>query len=84
MMEFDSTTIFPFSGRNASVYYIIDGKKILYPTNNGNLYYEQIIGLVKKYLLEKGFCEELKSFYYKKSNYGDKSMDLIDFERRNR
>jgi hypothetical protein len=60
---------------------IIDGKKILYPTNNGTLYYEQIIGLVKKYLLELGYCEELKSFYYKKSNYGEKTMDLINVDK---
>ena len=57
---------------------IIDGKKIIYPCNNGNLYYEQFIGVLSKILEEKQFDRPLKSFYYKKSNYGDESM--VDIE----
>ena len=57
---------------------IINGKKIIYPCNNGNLYYEQFIGVLSKILEEKGFDRPLKSFYYKKSNYGDESM--VDIE----
>ena len=57
---------------------IMNGKKIIYPCNNGNLYYEQFIGVLSKILEEKGFERPLKSFYYKKSNYGDESM--VDIE----
>ena len=57
---------------------IMDGKKIIYPCNNGNLYYEQFIGVLSKILEEKEFDRSLKSFYYKKSNYGNNSM--VDIE----
>lgn len=57
---------------------IIEGKKIIYPCNSGNLYYEQFIGVLSKILEEKQFDRPLKSFYYKKSNYGDQSM--VDIE----
>lgn len=57
---------------------IMNGKKIIYPCNNGNLYYEQFIGVLSKILEEKEFDRPLKSFYYKKSNYGDNSM--VDIE----
>lgn len=57
---------------------IIEGKKILFPCNDGNLYYEQIIALLQEILIEKKYYKKLCSFYYKKSNYGDESM--IDIE----
>lgn len=60
---------------------IEDGKKILYPTNRGNLYYEQISGLIQRYLIEDNYDKELKSFYYKKSNYGELSMNLINIDK---
>lgn len=60
---------------------IVDGKKILFPTNRGNLYFEQIKGLVQKYLLDQGYTRELNCFYYKKSNYGDSSMDSINIDK---
>lgn len=60
---------------------IIDGKKILFPTNKGNTYYEQIKGIVQKYLIEKKYTREINCFYYKKSNYGDESMDSINIEK---
>ena len=62
---------------------ILNGKKILYPSNDGNLFYEQIIGLIQERYNEKCIkCHQptrkIKSFYYKKSNYGDETMDEID------
>lgn len=61
---------------------IIDGKKILFPTNKGNLYFEQVKGLVQKCLDDSGkFGRELNCFYYKKSNYGDQSMDTINIDK---
>lgn len=60
---------------------IIDGKKILYPTNKGNLFYSQITGLIQEYLNMYKYPNKLKSFYYKKSNYGDESMDNINFSK---
>ncbi|MCH5167456.1 MAG: DEAD/DEAH box helicase family protein [Erysipelotrichales bacterium] len=61
---------------------IAEGKKILFPTNRGNLYFEQIKGIVQKYLEEEhAFTREINCFYYKKSNYGDETMDSINIEK---
>ena len=60
---------------------IIAGKKILYPTNKGNLYFEQITGLIQEYLNLYKYPDQLKAFYYKKSNYGDESMDNINVDK---
>ena len=63
---------------------IDEGKKILFPTNNGNLYYEQIIGIIQDYLNKPEFTKnpkQLNAFYYKKSNYGDDSMDMINIDK---
>lgn len=60
---------------------IKDGKKILYPTNKGNLWYEQLTGLVQQYLNDMKFGRQINCFYYKKSNYGEESMDLINFDK---
>lgn len=60
---------------------IKDGKKILYPTNKGNLWYDQLTGLVQQYLDDIKFGRQINCFYYKKSNYGEESMDLINFDK---
>lgn len=60
---------------------IINGTRILFPTNNGMVYYEQITGIVQQYLDEANFPRQLKSFYYKKSNYGEQSMDDINIKK---
>ena len=60
---------------------ILEGKKILFPTNKGNLYFEQIKGIIQKFLEEKSFGREINCFYYKKSNYGDESMDSINIDK---
>ena len=65
---------------------LIDGKKILYPSNDGNLFYEQIIGLIQERFNEKCLknnipVRKIKSFYYKKSNYGDQSMEDINVDK---
>jgi len=60
---------------------IIDGKKILFPTNKGNLYFEQVTGLIQQYLNEFRSGKELKAFYYKKSNYGEESMETINIDK---
>jgi hypothetical protein len=57
---------------------IMNGIRILFPTNKGVTYYEEIVGLVQEHLSEKRFGREIKSFYYKKSNYGDQSMEDIN------
>lgn len=66
---------------NAMASDIINGKKILYPTNKGNLYFDQVTGLISRILTAKGYTKELKAFYYKKSNYGDNSMDNININK---
>lgn len=60
---------------------ILEGKKILFPTNRGNLYFEQIIGIVQQYLDKTDFGRQLNAFYYKKSNYNDESMDNINIDK---
>lgn len=60
---------------------VIDGKKILFPTNKGNLYFEQVTGLIQDELNKKGFKRPLNAFYYKKSNYGDDSMNHINIDK---
>lgn len=60
---------------------ICNGKKILYPTNQGNLYFEQVTGLIQRYLDIYKYPNQLKAFYYKKSNYGDESMDNINIDK---
>jgi len=60
---------------------IIDGKKILFPTNKGNLYYDTVKGIIQEKLDKKNFGRELNSFYYKKANYGDNAMDNINFDK---
>lgn len=60
---------------------VINGNKILYPTNKGTLYYEQISGIIQQILNSKNINKELKTFYYKKSNYGEESMDNINIDK---
>ena len=60
---------------------VIDGRKILFPTNRGNLYFEQVTGLIQNELTQRGYEHPLKAFYYKKSNYGSESMDSINAEK---
>ena len=60
---------------------IIDGKKILFPTNKGNLYFEQVTGLIQQFLTDFKCTKDLKAFYYKKSNYGEESMDTINIDK---
>ena len=60
---------------------IIEGKKILFPTNKGNLFFETVTGYIQQILLEKKYTREIKSFYYKKSNYGEETMDSINIDK---
>lgn len=60
---------------------ILNGKKILYPTNKGNLFYEQVTGIIQEFLNIYKYPNKLKSFYYKKSNFGDESMDNINIDK---
>lgn len=60
---------------------IMNGRKILFPTNNGTLYYEEIIGAVQQLLNDVNFGRQINTFYYKKSNYGDENMDNINFNK---
>ena len=53
----------------------------MFPTNKGNLYFEEVIGLVQQYMDELGVKRRIKHFYYKKSNTGEESMDSINFNK---
>jgi len=60
---------------------IKNGIKILFPTNNGNVYFEQITGVIQRILEKDGFGRQINKFYYKKSNYGEDSMDNINYDK---
>ncbi len=60
---------------------IMNGKKILFPTNKGNLYMEELTGLIRQVLTKKEFARDINVFYYKKSNYLDDSMDDINIDK---
>lgn len=58
---------------------VINGIKILWPTNMGTTYFEQVTALVQDRIYDKKpDFRALNCFYYKKSNYGDDSMDNIN------
>lgn len=61
---------------------IKNGKRILFPTNSGTLYSEQIRAGVT-YFLQTDYAdfEEVRLNYYKKSNVGEKFMDDINFDK---
>lgn len=65
---------------------ITNGKRILYPSNAGTLYYEKVVGLIQQIINENAHKQhikpkEIKTFYYKKANFGQKSMDDINYEK---
>lgn len=61
---------------------ISTGKRILFPTNQGTIYKEQVAALVKYFLENKYFYfEPFVVNYYKKSNVGEKFMDDVNFRK---
>ena len=61
---------------------IRDGKRILFPTNSGTLYSEQIKAGVTYFLQnDYGDYNEVNLQYYKKSNVGEKFMDDVNFDK---
>ena len=61
---------------------IAEGKRVLFPTNKGTLFSEQIKAAVQ-YFLEKEHLifDEVRLKYYKKSNLGEQFMDDVNFEK---
>lgn len=57
---------------------IANGIRILFPTNSGITYYEEVVGIVQDRLNALGFNRKIRAFYYKKSNYGEQSMEDIN------
>ena len=78
----DSTQHLMFHMCRAMAQDIKNGKRILFPTNSGTLYSEQIKAGVT-YFLQTDFAdfEEVRLNYYKKSNVGEKFMDDINFDK---
>ena len=61
---------------------IIDGKRILFPTNAGTLYSRQIEAAVNFFLRnDHQRFEPINLKYYKKSNIGEQFMDDVNFEK---
>jgi hypothetical protein len=61
---------------------IAQNKRILFPTNKGTLFSEQIKAAVQYFLEKEHFMfEEVRMEYYKKSNLGDQFMDDINFDK---
>lgn len=61
---------------------IYNGRRVLFPSNSGTLYSEQIKAGVT-YFLQTDYADfgEVKLNYYKKSNVGEKFMDDVNFEK---
>lgn len=61
---------------------IAEGRRILFPTNKGTLFSEQIKAAVQ-YFMEHEYMEfnEVRLKYYKKSNLGEEFMDDVNFEK---
>ena len=57
------------------------GNRILFPSNEGTLFYKRVCAGVEYFLRQDAIFEPLISFYYKKSNLGCKEMDLVNFEK---
>ena len=61
---------------------IYEGKRILFPTNAGTLYSEQIkAGITYFMQTEYADFNDINLQYYKKSNIGDQFMDDVNFEK---
>lgn len=78
----DSTSHLMYHMCRAMAKDIKNGKRILFPTNSGTLYSEQIRAGVT-YFLQTDYAdfEEVRLNYYKKSNIGEKFMDDINFDK---
>ena len=61
---------------------IYNGRRILFPNNNGTLYSKQIEAAVNYFLkTDYAVFNPVNLKYYKKSNTGEKFMDDVDFEK---
>lgn len=61
---------------------IANGIRILFPTNKGTLFSEQIKAAVQYFLEHEHFMfDEVRLKYYKKSNVGEEFMDDVNFEK---
>lgn len=61
---------------------ISNGKRILFPTNQGTLYSQQIEAAVTYFMQNEHLnFEKIRLHYYKKSNIGEQFMDDVNFEK---
>lgn len=61
---------------------ISQGKRILFPTNQGTLYSQQIEAAVTYFMQNEHLnFEKVRLHYYKKSNIGEQFMDDVNFEK---
>ena len=61
---------------------IASGKRILFPTNKGTLFSEQVKAAVQYFMEHEHVSfDEVRLKYYKKSNLGEEFMDDINFEK---
>ena len=61
---------------------IADGRRVLFPTNKGTLFSEQVKAAVQYFLEKEHFMfDEVRLKYYKKSNLGEQFMDDVNFEK---
>lgn len=80
LVDSPSTLIYHVSKSMAKDIY--NGRRVLFPNNNGTLYSKQIEAAVN-YFLRSDYAvfEPVNLKYYKKSNSGEKFMDDVDFEK---
>ena len=61
---------------------IANGKRILFPSNEGTLYSKRVHAGIEYFLrINHGIMDPLNLQYYKKSNVGDEFMDQVNFNK---
>lgn len=61
---------------------IANGKRILFPSNEGTLFSKRVHAGISYFLnVNHGITDELNLKYYKKSNVGDEFMDQVNFNK---
>lgn len=61
---------------------IVNGKRILFPTNQGTIFSQQVNAAVTYFLQNEHYVfEPVRLKYYKKSNIGEEFMDDVNFEK---
>lgn len=78
----DNTSSLMFHMCKAMANDIANGKRVLFPSNEGTIYSKRVTAGIQYFLqLEHSIFEPVKLKYYKKSNLGEQFMDGVNFDK---